>query len=114
MRAADTDAIGEAAAKLSKAAYPFMKQVNWNSEEYWMVPGGDPIKWTKAIGKIIDHGASMDMDLVKAGCEAHHLAMGKLPASGVCSEAGLITSRFEKKHRFENNRINPARQMKIA
>jgi len=89
MRAADTDAIGEAAAKLSKAAYPFMKQVNWNSEEYWMVPGGDPIKWTKAIGKIIDHGASMDMDLVKAGCEAHHLAMGKLPGSGVCSEGEL-------------------------
>jgi len=89
MRAASSDAIGEAAAKLSKAAYPFMTQVDWNSPEYWMVPGGDPIKWTKAIGKIIDHGASMDMDLVKAGCEAHHLACGKLPPSGVCSEGEL-------------------------
>jgi len=89
LRAASTDAIGEAAAKLSKAAYPFMTQVDWNSPEYWMVPGGDPIKWTKAIGKIIDHGASMDMDLVKAGCEAHHLANGKLPPSGVCSVGEL-------------------------
>merc|ERR1719388_51708 len=45
----------------------------------------------KAIGTIIDHGASMDAELVKAGCEAHHVAIRNLPPSrnGVCSEAQL-------------------------
>jgi len=81
--------IGDAAAKLSKATYPFMKQVNWNDNLYWTVPGADPISWAKAIGKIIDHGASMDMDLVKAGCHAHHDAIQGLPDDLMCSEAQL-------------------------
>jgi len=81
--------IGDAAAKLSKATYPFMKQVDWNSDLYWMVPGADPIKWAKAIATIIDHGASMDAELVKEGCEAHHDAIQGLPSNGVCSEGHL-------------------------
>jgi hypothetical protein len=66
-----------------------MKQVDWNSELYWMVPGSNPISWAKAIGTIIDHGASMDVELVKAGCQAHHAAIGGLSSNGVCSEAEL-------------------------
>jgi len=90
LKAAPTDdAIGKAAAELSKAAYPFMKQVDWNDHTYWMVPGGDAVGWTKATAKIIDHGVAMDMDLVKAGCHAHHAAIGGLPSNGVCSEAEL-------------------------
>jgi len=84
------DEIGDAAAKLSKAAYPFMKEVPWNSNLYNLNPGSsDAVSWAKAIGKMIDMGAAMDTKLLKAGADAHHAAMGGLPASGVCSEAQL-------------------------
>merc|ERR1711982_97489 len=84
------DEIGDAAAKLSKAAYPFMKEVPWNSNLYNLNPGSsDAVSWAKAIGKMIDMGAAMDTKLLKAGADAHHAAIGGLPASGVCSEAQL-------------------------
>merc|ERR1719453_2032619 len=85
VRASQPDAIGAAAAKLSSAAYPFMKQVPWNSDEFLLTPGkADAIGWAKAIGKIIDMGVSMDSELVKAGCQAHHAACTGLPSDGVC------------------------------
>merc|ERR1712062_589004 len=87
---AHADAIGDAATKLSKAAYPFMKEVPWNSGVYNLAPGSpDAIKWAKAIGKMIDMGAQMDSKLLKAGADAHHAAIQGLPANGVCSEAQL-------------------------
>merc|ERR1712099_42081 len=87
---AHADAIGDAAAKLSKAAYPFMKEVPWNSYLYSTNPGSkDAVSWAKAIGKMIDMGAAMDTKLLKAGADAHHAAIGGLPASGVCSESQL-------------------------
>merc|ERR1712187_368632 len=87
---AHADAIGDAAGKLSKAAYPFMKEVPWNSYPYSTSPGSkDAVAWAKAIGKMIDMGAAMDTKLLKAGADAHHAAIGGLPASGVCSEAQL-------------------------
>merc|ERR1712050_115679 len=71
------DPIGDAAKKLSDAAYPFMKEVNWNSYAYLVKPGsasaGD---WVKAIDKAIVMGASMDADLLKKGVMAHHKAIG--------------------------------------
>merc|ERR1719343_1439221 len=82
------DPFGEAAAKLSRATYPFMQQVPWNSDEFLLTPGkADPIGWAKAIGSIIDMGAHMDGESVKAGCQAHHAAIVGLPANGVCSES---------------------------
>jgi len=90
VRAYQPDAIGVAAVKLSEATYPFMKEVPWNSSEFWLNPGkADAITWAKAIAKIIDMGAAMDMELVKAGCEAHHAAILDLPADGVCSQEKL-------------------------
>jgi hypothetical protein len=87
---AHADEIGDAAAKLSKAAYPFMKEVPWNSNLYAVKPGSaDAVSWAKAIGKMIDMGAAMDTKLLKAGADAHHAAIGGLPANGVCSEAQL-------------------------
>merc|ERR1711972_626219 len=87
---AHADAIGDAAGKLSKAAYPFMKEVPWNSNLYLVTPGSkDAVAWAKAVGKMIDMGASMDTKLLKAGADAHHAAIGGLPASGVCSESQL-------------------------
>jgi len=87
---AHADAIGDAAAKLSKAAYPFMKEVPWNSGLYNINPGSaDAVAVTKAIGKMIAMGAQMDPKLLAAGADAHHKAIQGLPANGVCSEAQL-------------------------
>merc|ERR1712061_635144 len=84
------DEIGDAAAKLSKAAYPFMKEVDWNSNLYAVKPGSaDAISWAKAIGKMIDMGAAMDMKALKTGALAHHAAIGGLPPSGLCAESQL-------------------------
>jgi hypothetical protein len=87
---AHADAIGDAAAKLSKAAYPFMKEVDWNSNLYAVKPGsGDAVSWAKAIGKMIDMGAAMDSKMLKAGAEAHHAAIGGLSPTGLCAEGKL-------------------------
>merc|ERR1712187_710555 len=81
---AHADAIGDAAAKLSKASYPFMKEVPWNSGLFNLNPGSaDAIAWTKGLGKMIAMGAAMDPQLLKAGADAHHRAMRGLPANGV-------------------------------
>merc|ERR1711933_313219 len=84
------DEIGDAAAKLSKAAYPFMKEVDWNSNLYAVKPGSaDAVSWAKAIGKMIDMGAAMDSKMLKAGAEAHHAAIGGLSPTGLCAEGKL-------------------------
>merc|ERR1712193_377488 len=64
--------------------------VPWNSYLYSTNPGSkDAVAWAKAVGKMIDMGAAMDTKLLKAGADAHHAAIGGLPASGLCSEAQL-------------------------
>jgi hypothetical protein len=71
------DEIGDAAKKLATAAYPFMKDVNWNSYAYLVKPGSAPAgEWIKAIDKAIVMGASMDSELLKKGVMAHHKAIG--------------------------------------
>merc|ERR1712061_810506 len=68
--------------KLSDTAYPFMKEVNWNSFAYLVKPGsasaGD---WEKAVDKAILMGASMDSELLKKGVMAHHKAIGSVSES---------------------------------
>merc|ERR1712187_630474 len=66
------DEIGDAAAKLSKAAYPFMKEVPWNSNLYNLNPGSaDAVSWAKAIGKMIDMGAAMDTKLLRGPVDSN-------------------------------------------
>ena len=39
-----------------------MKEVPWNSPEFWLVPGpGNALDWAKTCAKIIDMGAAMDI-----------------------------------------------------
>merc|ERR1719159_2096346 len=69
-----------------------MKEVEWNSGIYNVNPGkADAIAWTKAVGKMIDMGASMDSALLQAGANAHHNAIVDLSANGngLCSEPKL-------------------------
>jgi len=71
------DAIGDAAKKLSEDAYPFMKEVNWNSYLWLTKPGSaSAAEWAKAIDKMILMGATMDPDLLKKATLAHHKAIG--------------------------------------
>merc|ERR1712159_167455 len=87
---AHADAIGDAAKTLSQKAYPFMKEVPWNSGLYNLNPGTtDAVSMTKAIGKMIAMGAAMDPKLLAAGADAHHKAIQGLPPNGVCSESQL-------------------------
>jgi len=73
------DAIGDAAKKLSADAYPFMKDVNWNSYTFLTKPGtGSAADWAKAVDKMIVMGATMDPDLLKKGAMAHHKAISSV------------------------------------
>jgi hypothetical protein len=87
---ARADEIGDAAEKLTKATYPFMREVPWYSTLYSVNPGKeDAVGWAKAIGKMIDMGASMDMNLLKAGAAAHHAGILGSDVNGVCSQSQL-------------------------
>jgi len=82
------DAIGDAAVELSNAAYPFMKEVPWNSGLFLQTPGAaSPGAWAKAIGEATAMGAKMDPVLLKAGVMAHHRAIAQV------SEANPVMSK---------------------
>merc|ERR1712066_26217 len=84
--AAGGDAIGAAAAKLSSAAYPFLKDIDWQSDLYTKpLPGVSANQALRAIDKAIVLGAAMDGNLLKAAAEAHHKAIGSINAAGVTS-----------------------------
>jgi hypothetical protein len=81
------DEIGDAAKKLSSAAYPLLKDVDWNSGLALTKPGSaSAAEFTKAIATAIDMGAAMDSKLLKAGVQAHHKAIGSA-SGGVTSQA---------------------------
>merc|ERR1711972_622291 len=78
--------IDAAAGKLSSAAYPLLKDVDWTSDlALKPLPGVSPNQMLKAIDKALVMGASMDGKLLKEGAEAHHKAIGS-------SDAKLVTS----------------------
>merc|ERR1712226_1797844 len=82
------DAIGAAAAKLSSAAYPFLKDIDWQSSLYTKpLPGVSANQALKAVDKAIVLGAAMDGNLLKAAAEAHHKAIGSIDGAGVTSAA---------------------------
>merc|ERR1719378_1383972 len=84
------DAIGDAAKKLANDAYPFLKEVKWDSTTALIKPGsGSAGDYAKAVGKAIDMGAAMDSKLLKAGVEAHHKAIGSL------SQNNLVASKAD-------------------
>jgi len=71
--------IGDAASKLADKAYPFMKEVDWNSYLYTVKPGSaSASEWVKAVDKAIVMGAAMDPALLKKGALAHHDAISSV------------------------------------
>merc|ERR1719213_561075 len=81
------DKIDDAAAKLSEASYPFLKEVPWNADYYANVPSASPTAILKAIDKALIMGAAMDPSALKAGVLAHSKAIGSVDAKGCCSLA---------------------------
>merc|ERR1712167_558816 len=80
--------IGAAAGKLSAAAYPLIKDVDWTSDLFSKpIPGADPKKVTKAIGKMITMGAAMDGASLKEAANAHVKAIEGMNEKGVLSES---------------------------
>merc|ERR1712050_824242 len=81
------DEIGTAAKKLSDAAYPFLKDIDWSSTLALTKPGSASAgEWVKAIDTAIVMGSAMDSKLLKAAVDAHHKAIGSA-GSGVTSKA---------------------------
>merc|ERR1719335_1187859 len=81
------DEIGTAAKKLADAAYPLLKDVDWNSNLALVKPGsagaGD---WVKAVDTAIVMGAAMDPKLRADAVMAHPITSSPA-ASKVSSDA---------------------------
>merc|ERR1711877_35158 len=79
--------IGAAAGKLSAAAYPFIKDVDWTSDLFLKpIPGADPQKVMKAVDKMIVMGSAMDGAALKEAAAAHVKAIDGVDAKGVLSQ----------------------------
>merc|ERR1712084_201139 len=84
--------IAAAADKLSAAAYPFIKDVDWTSDLYSKpIPGADPQQVTKAIGKMITMGAAMDGASLKEAANAHVKAIEGMDAKGMLSQSDFAS-----------------------
>merc|ERR1712217_301099 len=78
--------INAAAGKLSSAAYPLLKDVDWNSDlALKPLPGVSPQQVLKAIDKALVMGAAMDGAALNEAAEAHHKAIGSVDAKLVTS-----------------------------
>jgi hypothetical protein len=83
--AASVDA---AAGKLSAAAYPFIKDVDWTSNLFSKpIPGQSPQAVLKAVDKMIVMGAAMDGAALQEAAKAHVKAIDGMDAKGVLSQA---------------------------
>merc|ERR1712107_168989 len=51
------DKIDDAAKKLSEAAYPFLKEIDWTSDVYGKLPTASPAEVLKAIDSMLKMGA---------------------------------------------------------
>merc|ERR1711979_47797 len=76
------------AAKLSEAAYPFIKDVDWTSDLFSKpIPGKSPQEVMKAVDKMIVMGAAIDGAALKEAADAHVKAINGVDAKGVLSQA---------------------------
>jgi len=80
-------AIDAAAAKLSAAAYPLMKDVDWTSDLFSKpIPGKSPQDVLKAVDKMIVMGAAMDGAALQEAANAHAKAIEGVDAKGLLSQ----------------------------
>merc|ERR1711933_440806 len=80
--------IDPAASKLSAAAYPLIKDVDWTSDLFLKpIPGTSPQAVMKAVDKMIVMGAAMDSGSLEAAARAHVRAIEGVDAKGVLSQS---------------------------
>merc|ERR1711866_35404 len=80
--------ISAAAGKLSSAAYPFLKDVDWTSDlSLKPLPGASPQQVLKAIDKALVMGSAMDGAALKEAAEAHHKAIGSIDGKLVTTQS---------------------------
>merc|ERR1712203_83041 len=80
--------ISAASGKLSAAAYPFIKDIDWLDSLYSKpIPGQSPQEAMKAIDKMIVMGSKMDGAALKEAANAHVKAIEGVDANGVLSQA---------------------------
>merc|ERR1711933_326299 len=92
-------AIDAAAGKLSSAAYPLIKDVDWTSDlSLKPLPGVSPNAMLKAIDKALVMGASMDGKLVTSASDFQSVnaALGKAIASVPTSQVMDVYNAFGK------------------
>merc|ERR1719447_26040 len=81
-------AVEAAASKLSAAAYPLVKDVDWTSSTFSKpIPGQSPQDVLKAVDKMIVMGAAMDGAALQEAARAHVKAIEGVDAKGVLSQA---------------------------
>merc|ERR1711979_16910 len=81
-------AIDAAAGKLSAAAYPFIKDIDWTDSLYSKpIPGKTPQEAMKAVDKMIVMGSKMDGGALREAAMAHAKAIEGMDAQGVVSQA---------------------------
>mmetsp|Transcript_2943 Transcript_2943/g.6203 ORF Transcript_2943/g.6203 Transcript_2943/m.6203 type:complete len:362 (-) Transcript_2943:162-1247(-) len=86
--APSSDKIDGAAKVLSAAAYPFLKDVDWNSDLFLKNPGpSGPVPILKAIDKALVMGMAMNPAALKAAAAAHTAAIYDVNDKGVTSLA---------------------------
>merc|ERR1719512_326095 len=80
--------IGAASGKLSAAAYPFIKDIDWLDSLYSKpIPGQSPQAAMKAIDKMIVMGSKMDGAALQEAAQAHAKAIEGVDGKGVLSQA---------------------------
>merc|ERR1711879_825761 len=81
--------MGTAAAdKLSAAAYPFIKDIDWTSNLFAKpIPGQDAQAVMKAVDKMIVMGSAMDGAALKEAAAAHVKAIEGMDSKGVLTQA---------------------------
>jgi len=80
--------IDSAAVKLSEAAYPLMKDVDWTSDLFSKpIPGQDAQAVLKAVDKMIVMGSQMDGGALQEAARAHAKAIEGMDSKGVLSQA---------------------------
>merc|ERR1719169_182316 len=80
--------IDAAAGKLSAAAYPLLKGIDWSSDLSLTPPGSaSPKAVLGAIDKALVMGAAMDGGALKEAAAAHVKAIGSVDAKGVTTQA---------------------------
>merc|ERR1719476_828155 len=77
-----------ASSKLSAAAYPFIKDIDWTDALYSKpIPGKTPQEAMKAVDKMIVMGSKMDGGALREAAMAHAKAIEGMDAKGVLSQA---------------------------